>query len=468
MIKNLYANQQTLNRKGVLLLINNDDYAFIEHDLQVFKSDVESKFPVNIKFIPIENLRNYTPENIRNILIEECELDAVEGCKKIEGAIFVGDIPYALYDQIYDNYNTAPFMFYYQDLDATFQKRENGHYFKYATFGIHEGPEIYISWIKPLKDPNLGSSTEQLKNFFSKHHKFFSGELVSNGKAVIAIHCDTDASKDKLIYNLFRETYDEENIIQIHPHDGGCDNLEPVKPELLDCLSQSPEVAYLHSHGTPLSLWNLEKNDILSLQRLPLFLYSWGCNNGNFYYDETRSFPLSFVNGKGLGLAYIGKLDSSDIKRDDTPECSTCRFINNQVYFFRYWNNGDYVGKALLKVMHDFVNFKDPYFPEKPPLNLYQISGPLQRIIIGSPFIYSETAVRKVTPTPSCPSGDLGNLNCDDEGKINNEDLNILLNNWAPAGPVPTPNPGQRRADLNNDNKVQESDLTILLQNWLP
>ncbi|MGB9706654.1 MAG: dockerin type I domain-containing protein [Microgenomates group bacterium] len=54
------------------------------------------------------------------------------------------------------------------------------------------------------------------------------------------------------------------------------------------------------------------------------------------------------------------------------------------------------------------------------------------------------------------------------EGKINNEDLNILLNNWAPLGPVPTPNPDQRKADLNEDQKVNETDLTILLSNWNP
>jgi len=67
-----------------------------------------------------------------------------------------------------------------------------------------------------------------------------------------------------------------------------------------------------------------------------------------------------------------------------------------------------------------------------------------------------------------CLRSKQGNLNCDYEGKINNEDLNILLNNWAPVGPVPTPNPGQKRADLNEDQKVNETDLTIPLQHWLP
>lgn len=76
-----------------------------------------------------------------------------------------------------------------------------------------------------------------------------------------------------------------------------------------------------------------------------------------------------------------------------------------------------------------------------------------------------------ISPTPPpeiCPSGNLGNLNCDANGLVNQEDLGIVLDKWAPAGPVPTPNSGQRKADLNNDNKVQETDLTIPLFNWNP
>ncbi len=70
------------------------------------------------------------------------------------------------------------------------------------------------------------------------------------------------------------------------------------------------------------------------------------------------------------------------------------------------------------------------------------------------------------TPTPSCPNGNLGNLNCDLVGKIDEIDLNILLKSWSSTGPVPSPLPGQRSADLNNNSKVDEIDLNILLRNW--
>lgn len=73
------------------------------------------------------------------------------------------------------------------------------------------------------------------------------------------------------------------------------------------------------------------------------------------------------------------------------------------------------------------------------------------------------------TPTPTagtCPRGDLGNLNCDGQGLINEGDLSILLRNWSPNGPVPTPAASHHSADIVVDNKVDEGDLSKLLHNW--
>ncbi len=70
----------------------------------------------------------------------------------------------------------------------------------------------------------------------------------------------------------------------------------------------------------------------------------------------------------------------------------------------------------------------------------------------------------------TCSNGDLGNLNCDQGGLINETDLSILLANWRPTGsctnPTPTPFPNLRSADITGDCKVDESDLSKLLANW--
>jgi len=79
------------------------------------------------------------------------------------------------------------------------------------------------------------------------------------------------------------------------------------------------------------------------------------------------------------------------------------------------------------------------------------------------------TLISTPTPTPtipSCPNGPSGNLNCDSGGLINGTDLSVLLTNWHPSSPVPTPKVGYHSADLNSDNKVDGTDLSILLSNW--
>ncbi len=73
-----------------------------------------------------------------------------------------------------------------------------------------------------------------------------------------------------------------------------------------------------------------------------------------------------------------------------------------------------------------------------------------------------------VTPTPACPNGDMGNLNCDTLGKIDSADLEILLASWLPWGPAPTPMPSFHSADLDRGRGVNEADFTILLSNWNP
>ncbi len=160
-------------------------------------------------------------------------------------------------------------------------------------------------------------------------------------------------------------------------------------------LSAKPEVARLHSHGDPSGLWCLSKEDIKNLESQPALMASWGCGVGNFYNYESDSFPLAFINGKELGLSFIGKLHSEDI--DTSGE--GINFVNNDIYFFENWNKGEYIGKALLDMEQSFVNKTFPPGDEQHPtdfsVNLYRISGPLQRIIIGSPFVYQQT----ISPT---------------------------------------------------------------------
>lgn len=67
---------------------------------------------------------------------------------------------------------------------------------------------------------------------------------------------------------------------------------------------------------------------------------------------------------------------------------------------------------------------------------------------------------------PSCSGGDLGNLNCSLDGKIDQADLDILLDYWTGDGEVRKETEGTHTSDLNGDKKVDEIDYSMLLKNW--
>ena len=378
------------NKRAVVIVYKNV-YDSLKTDIDNFQKDVVTNLGVEIKIIQLQDSLSSTPLDIRNLLINECQLDGGNGCSNLEGAVLVGDIPYALYEQVYDSNNLAPFMYFYEDLDASFKQNDSGHYYGYDGYGAHEGPEIYTGWIRStFPSTDFNNHINQLRAYFQKHHNFFTKQSVPSQWAVSAVHVPYAPGTNHYlsIPNLGLTVYGTTNSIDITPD--VADNLEPFRPALLAELSKGPEVAYLHSHGNPTNIWGLNESHFSNLTNLPLFMLTWGCDNGNFMGYEKYSVALEFIHGKNLGLSFLGKLDSNDmdVYSGNCPNCGF--FVNNQNNFFRNYNKGQYVGEAWLNVEHDFAAYNDPF--GKPVGSLYKLSGPLQRIIIGSPFIYSPMA----------------------------------------------------------------------------
>lgn len=392
-ISNFLKSTTPTEKKTALVFINEDNYQAILPTLTDFKNDVEGKLPVMIKFLSINGLRNKTADEVRSILITECgTITAEDGCQNIEGAMFVGDVPFELFDQVNDDNHTAPFMFFYQDLDATFEKNSNGHYFKYATYGRHDGPEIYISWVKTI-DPSLTSEIDQLRAYFEKHHRFFSGQVIPQQSAVVAIHCNIVNSGARSLFLPLIEKYGSQNTAEFSPVTG-CDELSELKYPVLTALSQKPETAYIHSHGNEKIIWAFNSNDFRLLNAQPLFIETWGCRNGNWLNNEDSSTAIQFINGKDLGLAYFAKLDNSDIGSVSGVNGDELGiFINSQIHTFNYWTQGMYLGKAILTPQQQYKNYRNLNIEGSVSHNLYRESGPLQRVLIGSPFVYPQVSI---------------------------------------------------------------------------
>jgi len=57
-----------------------------------------------------------------------------------------------------------------------------------------------------------------------------------------------------------------------------------------------------------------------------------------------------------------------------------------------------------------------------------------------------------------------GDINLD--GRVSEADIMVILLDWSPFGPAPTPRPGFCSSDLNNDGKISESDIMNIILNW--
>jgi len=185
--------------------------------------------------------------------------------------------------------------------------------------------------------------------------------------------------------------YGENNVKFFEPEEVNV--LSPLHEALFSEFENVPEIAFLHSHGSPSSLFGFNPHQLKELNGLPIFLYSGpACSVGNFYNFEGNSIPLNFINSETGGLVYFGNLHNG-ISSEEVGFMG-----RNLVHdILRYWSEGDYLGKIMLRHQENIGNFDDGRWVDSQnnielPASFYEMSGPLQQIIIGSPFIYSKRA----------------------------------------------------------------------------
>jgi len=136
---------------------------------------------VNLILKTCETKELKTPEDVRGILKQEYNTN------NIRGAILVGQIPFALWEQGYGD-NRGILSLFYEDLDGEFQDRDNDGFYDYHVFGENEGPEIWICWMRP---PKL-LEVFHLNRFLDKVHNYYIRKTEVEDKAFVACHEDYD------------------------------------------------------------------------------------------------------------------------------------------------------------------------------------------------------------------------------------------------------------------------------------
>ncbi|MDD3647592.1 MAG: hypothetical protein PHS44_03795 [Candidatus Dojkabacteria bacterium] len=227
-------------KKCVVLVVGKVVYGQIKPSLDLYIQDVESTSDVKILLANTDSYETFTPEQIRALLID------YHTNKNIQGALLVGRIPYALWENGWDD-NKGVNSFFYEDLDGNWLDNDSDGYYDYHTWGVNDGPEIWVSWIYP-SDVSGTQNMKDLNYFFSKTHSYYTGNLTANKKSFIMLHSDWARDMD-FYYEKFSDIYG--NDVETR---GGYDTSgNPIEVDGNDYLSHirnSYQMTLIYVHGS--------------------------------------------------------------------------------------------------------------------------------------------------------------------------------------------------------------------------
>ena len=298
-------------RDTIAVLIATELYTQIQSRFDRYIEEVEDRFPVTLSlhrltrtkwYAPVSWCGSMTPEAIREVLQQAY---AAHG---ITGALLVGQLPFAVWEQAVGE-NTGVSSIFYEDLDGTFEDRDGDGYLDYHGFGPQEGPEIWVCWMRPPVVDQVG----YLTRFLDKTHAYYTGSLLVPSRALVACHEDYDNNfyGPLGVVPVLEELYGSANVDRFG---GGADvtvaselweQLETVGYEICD--------TWQHASAT-YQAWDIggfSSYEVLQLTKGSLMTFLYGCHSADFWEAPgTTPFnvnlAVSYVFGESLGQAASG------------------------------------------------------------------------------------------------------------------------------------------------------------------
>lgn len=167
----------------VCVVVHSNVYASISNQLAQYQADLQAD-----GFTPVVyRYDSGTAEDLRAYLA-----GLYGEPNSLKGAVLVGEIPYIIFEMSQnwgsgDEYEDFPCDVFYMDLNGTWEDLTNGGSFaagKYDTRRGNLASEIWVSRMKTANLSSLGNQTNLLINYFSKNHRYRTGKLVPNRRAL--------------------------------------------------------------------------------------------------------------------------------------------------------------------------------------------------------------------------------------------------------------------------------------------
>lgn len=288
----------------------------------------------------------------------------------VSGVILVGILPYALWE--YSPTGTpdiGPLPFYYEDMDGTFEDKDSDGIFDHYVWGENEGPEIWVSWMRP----DSGNVTRSLNHYLEKLHNYYSENISYQNKALVVVTEDWGEWISELSLSL-EKIYPEVTSI-------GGPSIKVTADQYLNEYLNWYELTDVWSHGDSNDqefnkATNVFGKEIKSLSGGSKLTVLWGCHIGDFHKSPNENLAASYAFDNNFGLAAIAATRSIGIEKHEIV--------------FQSLNEGDILGKAFF----DWINlvYDKSFIQDRFQREILEGETEIDRfmwgfILIGDPFI---------------------------------------------------------------------------------
>jgi len=356
---------------SIVVVIDMQLYPWIKEKFTRYLTEVKERFPVEFSLLTVHGLRSRTPISpleLRGLLQHEYSVNGTVG------ALFIGQIPYALWKQGVGN-NSGQLSVFYEDLDGMFEDTDGDGLYDFHTFGPHEGPEIWVCWMRP---PMLGQ-VFFMNRFLEKTHRYYTGAMTITKKAFVACHEDYDNNFYGPIgvVPVLQDIYGAVNV----DTDGEGNDITIADEIWRQLRTQNYEIFDTWQHAnSKYQAWDsggFSSLHVLGISHGALMTFLYGCHSADFWASPgTTPFNIniavSYVFGRSIGQAASG----------------TSWSYGTEYKYLIYEALGDeqaYLGNAWF-AMESFVEtaaFVEQRYPERDPHT--ECAG---NTLLGNPFLY--------------------------------------------------------------------------------
>ncbi len=334
-IKPNNLNSSQTGQDLVCIYVDSTYAHFINSEINQYKSDLETDGYV-------VNLYNWSDTNVLN-LKSNLTLEYNNG---MIGAVFVGNIPYALYepDAGLPLYIGFPCDLFLMDLDGTWSdiNLPNGIYDTHVNGTGDMYPEIFIGRINPFKISwTVSQAIIRLKAYFQRNHQYRLNQTQRYNNSLMYIDDPWESYSHEWKNDM---NYLYSNVTLINNSQPGDPSVHTKAAGYLMELNKSYEFvhAFIHSNHThhgfdwtsnppPPTTSFVNYSDISTINTKALFYNLYCCYAAKF--DEIDNIGSHYLFNSNNTLAIYGCARSGG-------------FVMNQ-YLYKPLNNGSTLGSAF-------------------------------------------------------------------------------------------------------------------------